>query len=219
MNHDGQTEILINRTGRKDYADYFAKNINGKVLDGDAKNRLIFSAGSLWLALYRADYLKQHNIRFPERLSYEDNYFVTLSMMYINTCYILDEPFYYYYENLDSTIHKKNDTQLQRLEIEKMLYEAVLERGLMEDYHDGYELRSLFAYINTVANMYHFFYDESVRYVKAVTKEFNGMFPAFRKNRYYKTETLRSDRMKILMWQTTPSLYKWLLKIKGLLKK
>ncbi len=200
--------------------DAMSIEISGKTLDNGVKEKFFLSVGGLWRNIYRKDIIINNEIWFPERVSYEDNYFVNLYKGYVNKYVYVDETFYYYRQNPTSTVHRKDMTQLQRVEIEKRLLEEYKKRGLYDAVKDEYDIMTIKRwYINTIFVIFSRFGKEGIQIAKDVKKEFLTYYPDYRKNKYYKHHVPKAHRMMIRMFELIPHLaytmFQIKLKIKG----
>lgn len=80
--------------------------------------------------IYKAEFLKNNNILFPEGVYCEDKLFTTKAVYYANGIVTVPDTFYYYYRNLSSTSHNKilrkgreSDKNNARLAVLKFLME------------------------------------------------------------------------------------------------
>lgn len=143
------------------------------------------SYGSLGTGLYKKSLVTEHDIRFPEKLAYEDNFFSGILGLYIGSLYILDRPMYHYFVNPTSTTTGANAPhQLDRLTTECMLIQAYKERGAFEPWHDEIE-RDFFQrfYLNTWHIVFtRFTYIPDI--FSAMKKTILQLFPDYKKNPY-----------------------------------
>lgn len=119
----------------------------------DRKRVILDSIKSgIWTKIYKKEFLSINNIYFPEYLTYEDNYFNSLCLMYVKRYYVIEEYLYHYYANPNSTILSNNSSHhYDRLIIELMIIEELKKRNFFNIYHD--EIEFLFLkkfYINTL---------------------------------------------------------------------
>jgi glycosyltransferase involved in cell wall biosynthesis len=92
--------------------------------------------GGIPTMMFRRDLIFDHDIGFPEKISYEDNYWLGLIQLYVSSMCVVDEVLYHYYVNEESTTMKKNDMrQLERLDIEVALLEEYKKRGAFEAFY------------------------------------------------------------------------------------
>ncbi len=169
----------------------------------------------MWRNIYKRKIIIDNDIWFPEGLSYEDNYFVTLYKGYVNKYVYVDETFYYYRQNPASTVNRRDMTQLHRVEIEKRLLEEYRKRGLYEAVKDAYDIVTIKRwYINTIFLIFSRFGKEGIQIAKDVQKEFLTYYPNYRKNQYYQTHVPKAHRIVIRMFELSPRLVYTMFQIK-----
>ncbi|MCR4787980.1 MAG: glycosyltransferase [Lachnospiraceae bacterium] len=105
--------------------------------DPDNRREIIFKffRTAVWGRLYRADFIKNNDIVFPENSFYEDNYFSGLCMILAQKYCVVDEILYSYYLNEKGTMHSAYDPEKTKQEIPVMdMYLKELEkRGIYDD--------------------------------------------------------------------------------------
>ncbi len=108
--------------------------------------------GGIWCKLYRRDMIVNHEIYFPEGLSYEDNYWNTLLSYYVKSYYVIPEVLYHYLVNEASTVVKRNsDRHLDRLQVELLKLEELKRRGCYDRNQAWIEFGFLrYFYINSL---------------------------------------------------------------------
>ena len=158
--------------------------ISGKTADKNIRDKYFLCAGGIWMNMYNRQVIVNNNIWFPEGLSYEDNYFVNLYLCYVKKYVFIDEAFYYYRQQENSTVHRKDFSQLQRIDVEKLLLSELKKRNLYETVKDGYELMCIQRwYINTLGILYRIYGKDGEKYALQIGKEFRNFFPYYKKNR------------------------------------
>lgn len=187
--------------------EFVINNLNDKSLNQVEKNQLLFTLGGICNNLFRKDLIVDNHIRFPEGLSYEDNYFMTMYLTYVNRIFYINEPYYFYRENLNSTLFRRDDSQLQRIEIEKLLYKDLLERGKLPGYSEGYEILAVRRwYLNTIPVIIMQDYAKAEKHLESFKNEFPFNLDHIKANRYYKREFGLKDRIKIALMDKAPSI-------------
>lgn len=159
------------------------------------------SYGSLGTGLYKRTLITDHDIRFPEKLAYEDNYFNGVLNLYIGSLYILDKVMYHYVFNPASTMSSINAIHhLDRLATELMLIDTFKERGAFEPWHDEIEWDFISRfYINTWHIIFtRFTYIPDV--FPVMKKSILQLFPNYRKNPYImRLSDVRAKQMLALL--------------------
>lgn len=121
---------------------------SGLILLNTLSQRKLFIVGkSMGLTacskLIRTDFLRDHQIVFPENIAYEDILWGSLAYFYADRVYILEEYLYHHFVNTGSTVLAKNaDYHSDILTISLMGWQEWQKRNLFQDYKD--ELEFLF---------------------------------------------------------------------------
>lgn len=157
----------------------------------DARRELIVSGlgtGGVWSKLYKKSFLLEHQIFFPEHLFYEDNYFSTLLLMYVERVYLLNETLYYYFVNINSTIVKNNSLQhFDRLEIALMTFDELEKRGFFVDYYEEIEYNFFLTYYLNSIHIFLTRFDElPLNVIRVITRNTRALLPNIAKNPYNK---------------------------------
>lgn len=144
------------------------------------------SYGHLVTGLYKKSMMVEHDIHFPEKLAYEDNYFAGILDLYIGSLYILDKVLYHYFVNPASTTLSADAAYhyRDRMKVELLLIEAFKERGALEPWHDEIERDFLQRfYLNT----WHIVFTR-LSYIPDIfpfmKKTILQLFPDYKKNHY-----------------------------------
>lgn len=140
--------------------------------------------------LIRAAILRENNIRFPEKLYYEDLCFTGLLKHYVNRIYILEEYLYHHIiQSNSAAFHTDNpDRYLDYLEsftVEEILLAELKERGIYPEFAIRYERDFI---LNGYAALLRFYLRTGQRfpfkafaYIRNRTLE---LYPEYRKNPY-----------------------------------
>lgn len=156
--------------------------------------------GGVWSKIYRKSLILDNGIYFPEDILYEDNYWGAFLNCVISSYYIINEPYYHYMVNEESTIMKKDATHhLDRLVIELMKVEEYKKRGLFEVFHDEIEYAFLQMYfINTIRILFVRFSEIPYDIIYAMQEHVKELFPDYGKNPYlHKLPQLQMELLKI----------------------
>ncbi len=96
--------------------------------------------GGVYLRLYKKSFLMDNDLRFAEKLLYEDNYFVSIASLYTRKIKLIDDCLYHYRENnVSTTMGRNNYSQFDRLTIEEMKLEKYKLLGIFDRFHDMIE--------------------------------------------------------------------------------
>lgn len=153
------------------------------------KEQSWYSVGGVgvWNTIYRKSLIIDNQIFFPERLTYEDNYWTAILRLYIKSVYILEENLYHYCINLGSTIHSVNSLHhLDRLKIELLKLDAYKEIGVFDTYHNEIEVEFLnMFYVNTLHILFTRFDPIPINIIFYMTKCVFDVFPNYKNNPYF----------------------------------
>lgn len=179
------------------------------ILDDDKRKKLLVNGGNIWLKIYRRSLLNKNKIRFPERLSYEDNYFIPIAFLYCNSFGLVDEPLYYYYLSENSTVRTSNsNTQFQRFETLKLLIQKVKMMGVYEKYQTEFDyLKIVLFYLNTAKLCVIHYKPWNIKMLFHIRKYMKKNFPKYFTNIYYKTRISKIDRLLLRLNDISPYIY------------
>ena len=108
--------------------------------------------------IIRKALLLKHQIFFPEMLTYEDNYWVSLLHVYTDCAYVAEKKLYHYFVNPKSTIYKHNAAyHVDWITIQLMKWKDQEIRGLLEKYREELECDLLYnavCFMKTLALRY-----------------------------------------------------------------
>lgn len=157
--------------------------------------------GGVWSSIYRRKLLMDHQLWFPEKIRYEDNYWGAFLVHVISGYYIINKPFYHYVVHNSSTIMQKDSMHhLDRLVIELMKVEEYERRGLLEKYHDEIEMGFLQLYfINTIRILFARFREIPYDIIYTMQENVKELFPDYQKNPYLeKLPQLQREILKMV---------------------
>lgn len=95
-----------------------------------------------WNKLYRRDFLKKFNLRFPENLRYEDNPFYYKAIMLASSISVLNRKLLYYRINRDNSLQASNHDNknvLDIIKIMKIIENDIIDNKLSKDYYQQFE--------------------------------------------------------------------------------
>ncbi len=184
-----------------------ALELSGKEINAHNREKLYLCPSSIWRNIFKKQLIMENDIFFPEGVSYEDNYFYNLYLGYVTKYVCVDEAFYYYRQNPSSTVHRKDYSQLKRVEVEKKLLQEYIQRELYPDVKDGFDCACVQRwYINTIGLYFARFGKEGIKLNAQMGKEFRQYFPNYTKNKYYKTAISKKHRIMLRIFEISPSL-------------
>ena len=161
-------------------------------IDTVEKRKMFLALGSIefgvWNKLYRADFLREHQICFPEKLAYEDHYFAVLLHMYVTRAYVLEERLYHYYVNTNSTVLASNATHhFDILTVDTMLWTECERRGLTDIYREELEYQFLsLCYLMSMKVLLFRMPEVPYEFFVKLKRETLERVPDYRKNKYAK---------------------------------
>lgn len=179
-------------------------------LSNDEKRRsLLVRGGSVWSHIYKKTLLDDHNIRFPEKLFYEDNYFVVMVFLHAKCFGLVDEALYCYYIRDNSTAHVTNsDNDFDSLKTFDMIVADCKACGKYEAYQDEFEyLRIIITYyylsMSCVTKFRPFNYEK----LYLLRERMRENAPEYYKNKYYIARISIIGRMLMRLNDISPRVY------------
>jgi glycosyltransferase involved in cell wall biosynthesis len=116
------------------------------VIECDQRAKLILdSGGSACDKLYRSDLLLQNNIKYPEKLTGQDQAVMFLSLAVAKKIAIFPEPLYYYRMVASSTSHTRTRRRKQTdtIYVHAFIREELIRLGIHEDFKETFSLQKL----------------------------------------------------------------------------
>lgn len=95
-----------------------------------------------WNKLYRKEFIKKYNLKFPENLRYEDNPFYYKSIILANSISVLNKKLLYYRINRDNSLQSSDydsKSVLDIITIMKMIENDIVENKLPSSYYQQFE--------------------------------------------------------------------------------
>lgn len=177
---------------------------------GEAQYReLILHPGSMVVKVYRRELFEKRDIRFPERMFYEDNAISALPLLYASRFERVEEPLYFYYQHAGSTVHTMSRERCEdRMRAMELLKAECVRRGFFEKYREeilykiielGYQ-NTLFSYLQTAGC-------PSLSFVRRLKRFLLDQAPGYADNSYYRQRTDKESRKLIAMHMKSPALF------------
>jgi len=175
-------------------------DMENRILTDEDRMKLMLSHqyGSVWGGIYRRSVILENSILFPERLAYEDNYWVYLLQMYLKSVVYVPKACYFYRQQNNSTVHKRNaGHQFDRIPVGQLFLQAVKDRELYDRYYEiiEYLFLEVFTY-NTYSLFLKRFDKLPIKEVKSVTDGLRKEFPKWEKNRFYREQFNLKKKLK-----------------------
>jgi len=104
-------------------------------MDYCKKNLYTKNYGMFWTRIYKAEFLKNAKLNFPENIFYEDACFNFYSVLYANKIEMVDRYFYHYYQGNQSTVRNRNNPhQYERIRLAEYILNYIKERQNLKQY-------------------------------------------------------------------------------------
>lgn len=177
------------------------KKIEIKTVEDRRKYMRSGMPGGIWSKIYRRELILEHDLYFPEELTYEDNYWSAFLGMELSSYYILNQPMYHYVVNEQSTIMQQNASHhLDRLVIELMKVEEYQRRNLFETFHAEIEFSFLRMYfINSIRILFVRFQEIPYDIIYTMQENVRELFPDYHNNPYLdELPQLQRELLKIV---------------------
>ena len=135
--HGSQMDACETDTNKREDQRYIFPKKNGWYVSHMQGVGNIGNYGSVNTAIYKKALILDNELWFPEKVSYEDNYWGEIFKLYIGRLYIADKIVYHYCINADSTTTNRNNIkQLERLGIECMILEKYKKLGAFDTFYE-----------------------------------------------------------------------------------
>ncbi len=138
-----------------------------------------------WGKLIRRDFLVDHEIYFPEGLTYEDEYWMPLLHIYaVNICFV-NKPLYHYFVNNGSVLHSENmDYHMDWLTVQSMKWADYHKRGILQEFREEMEYDLLYSTVNLLGRIIYEHDRQSFSYFRLLGEFVRKCVPDYRENRY-----------------------------------
>ncbi len=184
----------------------FEYDISGELTE-DKKKSIILKHGALVTKVYKRHIFEEPKLRFPDHMFYEDNAIGVEVMFRAKRIAYIDEPMYFYYQHLGSTVHTISlDRCKDRMEAMRIMLKLAKEGNYFDGFIKEFEYRyaTLF-YRNTLFSYMQGNGHHSFSFIKAMGKEMKETFPEFEKNELY-LRNVDSEERKFMSLQQKSTL-------------
>lgn len=179
--------------------------VNNSLEPENRDNFLVNHIQPVWSGIYKKNIILENNIYFPEKMRFEDNYWVSLINCYLNKISSLTDYVGYYYRSNDlSTVHRRNDYGLyeERLKVENLLIDELKHRNLYNEYFDAWEYWYVYRYaVNTFYSYLTLFSSIPYSRINQLKRTLNEEFPYWRNNKYIKENTNSFFNKKLILFE------------------
>lgn len=110
-----------------------------------------------WNKIYRTDFLRKNNLKFVEKLNYEDNVFSLATMLNTDKISIIKEPLVFYRKNSDTSYSHSTKHDVKKLDFfkifeleEKLLKEKNLYNSDLKKYFKWYKKSTLIYWLKKI---------------------------------------------------------------------
>lgn len=171
QSYDGEINTAIYITGREDRRKLLRVGLRMNTVN----------------KLYKRDIFEKYDLKYPEGITYEDNYFGTLLQCCIDSYCVIDDVCYIWDLHVDSTSHKRNDLRhFDRLVVSDMLMDELDRRGIYKDYADELDRIYLDLYfLNTIHVIFTRFDKVPYEQMDQMIRGFCTRYPNFRDSSIY----------------------------------
>lgn len=152
----------------------------------------VISMPAAWCKLIKSEIFKKNNIKFLEKKYFEDNAIMPFVCALCKSFSYIQKPFYYYLQRNGSILNKKNYDKKWEDIFDSLdhLYNKFKEYNLLNEYKD--ELEYIYIeYLLHAANLRFIDYEEGRNNILKVKSVIKDKFPNWRKNKYYKQESIK----------------------------
>lgn len=199
---------------KKDRSDYklcFDSNsitcFCNSILDDNLRKDYIATqdTGGVWSGLYKRDVIVENNVFFPEKLRFEDNYWVSLLRCYLNKICKVQSLGYCYRYNPNGSSKKMNcDYYDDRHIVEHALLNEVKQRGLYEPFFTAWEYLFANRYgINTCLAYITRFDQVPFNKIEKLKTDVEKNFPNWKNNQYFTGGTKEKIRLALFCANTS----------------
>jgi len=188
---------------------YEVSNDKGQVgfLDENKRKSLILRGGRMVTKIIKRELWVDNNIQYPEGISYEDNAIASLYFMYAKKVAKVNEGLYFYRYNPKSTIHKTDNSYLDRLSSAELFLAEYKKRGFYEIFKFEVEQRFVeLYYLNSYRKVVKKF-SESV--LINLIEKVNLLCPDYRHNVYFKERVKPRKRRDVYLLEKFPKVMRW----------
>jgi hypothetical protein len=168
------------------------------ILGEEQYRDLLLNPGSMVIKIYKRSIFEEQNIRFPEKMFYEDNAIGALPLMYAKRFERVPEAMYFYYQNPNSTVHTISLARCEdRVKAAEIFLDECQKRGFYEKYASeiDYKIFEL-GYRNTLYSYLQATKCPSYKFVKRMQRFLLEQVSDFDKNAYF-TKYMDAENQKL----------------------
>lgn len=186
------------------------------ILGEEEHKKLLLCPGSMVVKIYKHSVIREHRLRFPEGIFYEDNCAGPLWSLYFTHFERVEEPLYYYYQHGASTVHGITQERCRdRMKAEEIFLEECRKGGFLEQYEkeiayrftELYYVITLFSYMQGVKH-------PKLSFVRELRRGLTAVFPDFEQNPYYRERIGEEERRLISLQGKSDWKFYWYYRMK-----
>lgn len=162
--------------------------------------------GGLVTCIFRKQLIIENEIKFPEHLKYEDNYWSAVIRLYIRSFYHIADNCYHYRQREDSTVYQKNVLyHLDQMQIEEKKIETYQKLGIFDKYYRQIEFGFLYTfYYSTLIKLFTKFDNPPFDVYQRMVKRVRELLPDYLDNPYFKENDFKRTLLKLIDKQLNP---------------
>lgn len=171
------------------HSDYLSPVLSDKP---DYKSRFVRYGMGPWQVLIRRKWWQKHQFTFKEGYIHEDMELMSALILYTDKLASVDEPLYFYMQNDESVLHKKefNPNIFDIFTALEGLYKRFDEAGAAEEYHDELEWFFIWNLLIDSAKDFGQFPEGHSGFIRS-RELLTKYFPNWRKNRFLRAKPLK----------------------------
>ncbi len=183
---------------------YWSDKQNNKVIKDtfykDEKEIIVGMYAVLWNKIYKTEWFKKINLKFPKGLKYEDASLLYRLAPYMKKVSYVKDPCVYYIQREGSITHTFKNNILDMIEVFKGIKNYYLDQGMYEKYKS--ELEYVFIRFFLGSNFIRAckIYDNNLRN-ETLVKGYNFLiteFKDFKQNKYLKNKSLKNIYFRLI---------------------
>lgn len=185
------------------------------LLDEEKYRALLIQPGSMVVKVYKRELFMEHNLRFPEKIFYEDNAIGVFPMLYAKRFERVDECLYFYYQHSGSTVHTISlDRCRDRVSASGIYAGECRERGFYERFKPEIDYKVFeLGYRNTLFSYLQSEKKPDLRFVVEMQQFLQDTVPDYGQNPYYEKYMDAENQKLIALHLKNPRLFLWYYKL------
>lgn len=180
------------------------------------RDEFLITTGSVWSKLYKKDLLVKNNVWFPEKIFYEDNYFVPIVALYAHRYAHISECLYHYFVNINSTTQKRNSKNIEdRIKSLDLQMNYFKSNKLLEKYPKSIEYIVFRTLYNTITMYLNTFDSPQMKFLHEIHLRFTlYQLKSKIKHPYYYTDTNSIEKIEVSLFLFSPNFFMLYWKLK-----